>query len=111
ALLYLKDIEASTDMYYDEDAVRRQKSLEQVMNIPLSDFELSARSRNCLDGAGILTLGDLTEISEQELLNSKNFGETSLVEVREILESKGLTIGQSVQQTETRSPAFDNDSL
>jgi DNA-directed RNA polymerase subunit alpha len=43
---------------------------------------------------GIRTLGDLTRTSEQELLASKNFGETSLVEIREMLASKGLTLGQ-----------------
>lgn len=94
ARLYLRDIEASTDMYYDEDALRRQKELDQVMRIPIGDFELSARSRNCLEQAGIRTLGDLTYVTEQELLAGKNFGETSLQEIREIAEPRGLHIGQ-----------------
>jgi DNA-directed RNA polymerase subunit alpha len=94
AQLYLKDIEAAGNMYYDEDAQRQQRDLEQVMRVPIGDFELSARSRNCLERAGIQTLGDLTEISEHDLLGSKNFGETSLREIRDILKTRGLSIGQ-----------------
>ncbi len=94
AKLFLKDIEAAGDMYYDEDAARRQRELEHVMKIAVSDFELSARARNCLERANIITLGDLTRISENELLAGKNFGETSLTEIREMLSSKNLRIGQ-----------------
>jgi DNA-directed RNA polymerase subunit alpha len=60
----------------------------------VSDFELSVRSRNCLQKMGIQTLGDLCRTSEAELLASKNFGETSLVEIKEMLTSKGLRLGQ-----------------
>ncbi len=98
ARLYLEDVEASTDMYYDEEAIRRQKELEQVLRIPITDFELSARSRNCLEQAGIRTLGDLTRVTEEQLLAGKNFGETSLKEIREILESRGLRLGQALEQ-------------
>ncbi|MGC1272425.1 MAG: DNA-directed RNA polymerase subunit alpha C-terminal domain-containing protein [Planctomycetaceae bacterium] len=94
ARLFLKDIEAAGDMYYDEDAARRQRELEHVMKIPVADFELSARARNCLDRASIVTLGDLTRIGETELLAGKNFGETSLTEIRDMMAAKGLRIGQ-----------------
>ncbi|MCA8996487.1 MAG: tetratricopeptide repeat protein [Planctomycetaceae bacterium] len=98
ALLYLKDIEATSDMYYDEESVKQQQKMEQLLNRPVTDFELSVRSRNCLATMGIDTLGDLTEISEQELLSGKNFGETSLVEVRELMRTHGLTIGQYLHE-------------
>jgi DNA-directed RNA polymerase subunit alpha len=104
ARLYLKDIEASGQMFYDEDAVRRGREQEQVLNTPIADFELSARSRNCLDRMEIHTLGDLTRISEAELLASKNFGETSLKEVRDILDSRGLTIGENVTDAKRLAP-------
>jgi DNA-directed RNA polymerase subunit alpha len=112
ARLYLKDIESSSDMYYDEDADRRQRELDQVMEIPITDFELSARSRNCLDRAGIHSLGDLTRTSEQELLAGKNFGDTSLVEINAILESRGLRLGQELPQTvQADLPVFRDDDL
>jgi DNA-directed RNA polymerase subunit alpha len=111
AQLYLKDIRAAGNMYYDEDAVRHQRELEQVMRIPIGDFELSARSRNCLERAGIETLGDLTAISEHELLSSKNFGETSLREIRDILKSRGLSIGQFVTRSPLSAPVFAPETV
>lgn len=94
ARLFFRDAQASGDMFYDEDAQRRRDRLSQVLNVPVTDFELSVRSRNCLQKMGLLTLGDLARTSEQELLASKNFGETSLVEIKEMLASKGLDLGQ-----------------
>jgi DNA-directed RNA polymerase subunit alpha len=94
ALLYMRDSQASGDMYYDEDAQKKRDRMSQVLSIPVTDFELSVRSRNCLQKMGIMTLGDLCRCTEQELLSSKNFGETSLVEIKEMLASKGLKLGQ-----------------
>ena len=111
AQLYLKDIEASSDMYYDEEAVRRQRELDQVMSIPITDFELSARSRNCLERAGIDTLGDLTRVTEEELLAGKNFGETSLKEIQEMLTSRGLSIGQFARPSKPSTPSYQPQDL
>ena len=111
ARLFFKDADASRDMYYDEEARRQQDRMSQVLSIPVTDFELSVRSRNCLQKMGIMTLGDLTETSEQELLASKNFGETSLIEIREMLTSKGLDLGQFAQQRRDEEPAYDPDSM
>ena len=111
AQLYLKDIEASSDMYYDEEAVRRQRELDQVMSIPITDFELSARSRNCLERAGIDTLGDLTRVTEDELLAGKNFGETSLKEIQEMLSTRGLSIGQFARPTKPSTPSYQPQDL
>ena len=97
ARLYLKDIEATSSMYYDEDTLKQQQKLEQLLNKPVTDFELSVRSRNCLTGMNIHTLGDLTRVSEQDLLSGKNFGETSLAEVRELMSQHNLVVGQDLQ--------------
>jgi DNA-directed RNA polymerase subunit alpha len=56
------------------------------------------RSRNCLKKMNIRTLGDLTRIDEQSLLSSKNFGETSLMEIKEMMATKGLRLGQSLEE-------------
>lgn len=111
ARLFLKDADASRDMYYDEEAQRRRDRLSQILNIPVTDFELSVRSRNCLQKMGVETLGDLTRTSEQELLTSKNFGETSLVEIREMLNAKGLDLGQFSHERREEEVAFDTDTL
>jgi DNA-directed RNA polymerase subunit alpha len=111
ARLFFRDADASRDMYYDEEARRRHDRMSQVLSIPVTDFELSVRSRNCLQKMGIMTLGDLTETSEQELLASKNFGETSLVEIREMLTSKGLELGQFANQRREDEPLYDPESM
>ncbi len=72
--------------------------LGQVMSVPVTDFELSVRSRNCLQKMGVMTLGDLARTTEADLLNSKNFGETSLVEIREMMDAKGLALGMFAKE-------------
>jgi DNA-directed RNA polymerase subunit alpha len=94
AALYMKDACASDDELFDLEAEKAQDRMSQVLNIPVSDFELSVRSRNCLSRMGVDTIGDLARSTEQELLGSKNFGETSLIEIRDMLHSKGLALGQ-----------------
>ena len=98
AQLFFKDTESSHEQYYDEDAQKKRDRMGQVLNIPVTDFELSVRSRNCLQKMGIMTLGDLCRCTEQDLLASKNFGETSLVEIKEMLATKGLRLGQYAQE-------------
>lgn len=111
ARLYLKDTQASGDMLYDDDDRRQRERVGQVLNIPVMDFELSVRSRNCLQRMGINTLGDLARTSEHELLSSKNFGETSLVEIREILGAKGLQLGELAHEKRTTEPVYDPEHL
>jgi DNA-directed RNA polymerase subunit alpha len=98
ARLFLKDAQASTTMYYSPEDEAHQSRFSQVLEIPVTDFELSVRSRNCLKKMNIRTLGDLTRVTEQQLLSSKNFGETSLAEIKEMMQSKGLRLGQSIEE-------------
>ncbi len=97
ALLFLKDAKASVSMYYDEEVSKKQGKESEVLNIPISDFELSVRSKNCLEKMNIHTLKDLTKITESDLLSFKNFGETSLNEIKAILSQKGLRLGQALE--------------
>jgi DNA-directed RNA polymerase subunit alpha len=98
ARLFGKDADASLSMYYSPEEEKVSQAFRQVMEIPITDFELSVRSRNCLKRMNIRTLGDLTRVTEAQLLASKNFGETSLDEIRAIMGAKGLRIGQSLEQ-------------
>src|SRR3954469_22935093 len=94
ARMYMKDVESARSMYYDEDD-RKGDSRNRVLEIPITDFELSVRSRNCLKKMNIRSLGDLLKTTEQELLSYKNFGETSLNEIKALLAQKGLRLGQT----------------
>jgi len=97
ARLYMKDVESARSQYYDEDAERRGDRRDAVLNIPITDFELSVRSRNCLKKMNMRTLGDLLRTTEAELLSYKNFGETSLNEIKALLANKGLRLGQALE--------------
>jgi len=110
ARLFFKDAKASSEMHVDEETQRRKDRMSQILNLPVSDFELSVRSRNCLKTMGIMTLADLCAHTEQDLLASKNFGETSLIEIREMLTLKGLKLGLFATEKQTADP-FDVSSL
>ena len=102
ALLFMKDINASRDMYYDEEQARDVAKRNAMLDTPVTDFELSVRARNCLKKMQIRTLGDLLKVSEAELLSYKNFGETSLVEIKKMLSMKGLRLGQNIEHQYSR---------
>jgi DNA-directed RNA polymerase subunit alpha len=103
ARLYMKDVESARSMYYDDDGDRGGGKRPAVLETPITDYELSVRSRNCLKKMNIRTLGDLLKTSEQELLSYKNFGETSLNEIKSLLASKGLRLGQALD--DSKAPA------
>ena len=102
ALSLLRDAKASRQMYYNEKEERERERMEKIMRTSVNDFELSVRSRNCLAKMNIFTLGDLLRITEAEMLSYKNFGETSLKEVREMLAARNLRLGM-YREVEERS--------
>lgn len=70
--------------------------LVQVLSRRVADLELSVRAANCLRGAGIVTLADLVQRSESEMLRTKNFGKKSLDEIKEVLTEMGLGLGMDL---------------
>ena len=93
ARLYHAEAVASLHTIVDDDMQKEVQRRVDILKIPISDFELSVRSRNCLAKMEIKVLGDLVQKTEQELLSYKNFGETSLTEIKDVLNSKGLQLG------------------
>ena len=63
--LFLEDARASIHTFYDEDMERKEDRLNQILRIPITDFELSVRARNCLNKMNIITLGDLVKQSSR----------------------------------------------
>jgi DNA-directed RNA polymerase subunit alpha len=92
AQLYLKDVLSARSMFVDDSNSEAEKNA--ALEIPITDFELSVRSRNALKKMNVRTLGDLLRVTEQELLSFKNFGETSLNEIKSLLAARGLRLGQ-----------------
>jgi DNA-directed RNA polymerase subunit alpha len=78
-----------------EDAVeeeRRNKFME-LLSKPIEDLDLSVRAKNCLDAVNLSTRGDLVKQSEMELLKVRNFGKTSLKEIKKKLSDLNLSLG------------------
>jgi DNA-directed RNA polymerase subunit alpha len=70
--------------------------LEMKLNMSLAELNLSVRAGNCLESENIHTVRDLVSQSEDELLEVRNFGDTTLVEVRQKLDELGLHLGMRV---------------
>ena len=97
ARLYMKDVQASREMIVEEEADRDIFKRKALFDTPVTDFELSVRARTCLKKMNIRSLGDLLRITEQELMSYKNFGESSLLEIKKMLSSRGLRLGQGLE--------------
>lgn len=74
-------------------ATSTDNELERKLNMSLAELELSVRATNCLESEGITTVRDLVIRSDEELLEVRNFGETTLKEVQIKLKEKGLHLG------------------
>jgi DNA-directed RNA polymerase subunit alpha len=70
--------------------------LERKLNQSLAELELSVRATNCLESEGIATVRDLVIRTEEELLEVRNFGETTLKEVKGKLQERGLSLGMKL---------------
>ncbi|RKY39714.1 MAG: DNA-directed RNA polymerase subunit alpha [Candidatus Omnitrophota bacterium] len=77
----------------EEKKEEKEKGLEEQLNRPITDIELSVRSARCLEAANINTIGDLVTKTEEEMLEYKNFGKRSLSEIKEALGKMGLSLG------------------
>lgn len=102
ARLFMKDIQASREMFVDDEHDRDLAKRNAMLDTPVTDFELSVRARNCLKKMNIRTLGDLLRITEAELMAYKNFGEASLSEIKNMLSAKGLRLGQGLEEQHRR---------
>jgi DNA-directed RNA polymerase subunit alpha len=101
ARLFLKDVLASKAMVVDTSQERRLEKTGALLDTPVTDFDLSVRARNCLRKMNIRTLGDLLQVTEAELRSYKNFGDTSLDEIKSMLAQRGLRLGQAVEQQQS----------
>lgn len=94
--LFLRDVLASRGMYFEQDEEGAGSQHDAILDIPVTDFELSVRARNCLKKMQIRTLRDLVRVTEPELNSYKNVGDTTVTEIKQMLASKGLRLGQDM---------------
>ena len=77
--------------------VEKQMTIDPVLLRPVDDLELTVRSANCLKAENIYYIGDLIQRTETELLKTPNLGRKSLNEIKEVLASRGLTLGMKLE--------------
>jgi DNA-directed RNA polymerase subunit alpha len=70
--------------------------LEAKLNTTIAELRLSVRASNCLESEGIGSVRELVQLTEDQLLELRNFGDTTLTEVRERLNEMGLHLGMRV---------------
>jgi len=91
---------------YDKNAVEfeevkdkqdeEQTRMRKLLNMSVNEIELSVRAANCLNNANITTVGQLAMKTEAEMLKYRNFGKKSLNEIKDKLQSLGLTLGMNI---------------
>jgi len=76
---------------------KRSPQVDPILLRPVDDLELTVRSANCLKAENIYYIGDLIQRTETELLKTPNLGRKSLNEIKEVLASRGLTLGMKLE--------------
>ena len=79
------------------EAPSRSPQVDPILLRPVDDLELTVRSANCLKAENIYYIGDLIQRTENELLKTPNLGRKSLNEIKEVLASRGLTLGMKLE--------------
>ncbi|MEY2771547.1 MAG: DNA-directed polymerase subunit alpha [Pseudomonadota bacterium] len=72
-------------------------NFDPILLRPVDELELTVRSANCLKAENIYYIGDLIQRTENELLKTPNLGRKSLNEIKEVLASRGLTLGMKLE--------------
>ena len=85
----------------------KEPEIDPILLRPIDDLELTVRSANCLKAEQIYFIGDLIQRTEVELLKTPNLGKKSLTEIKDVLASKGLSLGIKL---ENWPPAILKDS-
>jgi DNA-directed RNA polymerase subunit alpha len=76
---------------------KKEDQIDPVLLRPVDDLELTVRSANCLKAENIYYIGDLIQRTEVELLKTPNLGKKSLTEIKDVLASRGLSLGMRLE--------------
>ncbi|HWT53768.1 MAG TPA: DNA-directed RNA polymerase subunit alpha [Rhodocyclaceae bacterium] len=99
ARLLMEQLSAFADLEGTPSApeAKATSTVDPVLLRPVDDLELTVRSANCLKAENIYYIGDLIQRTETELLKTPNLGRKSLNEIKEVLASRGLTLGMKLE--------------
>jgi DNA-directed RNA polymerase subunit alpha len=95
-LVVFTGLEGTEPMTFDREQPRKD-NFDPILLRPVDELELTVRSANCLKAENIYYIGDLIQRTETELLKTPNLGRKSLNEIKEVLASRGLTLGARLE--------------
>ena len=87
------DIQSESEQVVEE----KEDEIDPILIRPVDDLELTVRSANCLKAENIYYIGDLIQRTEVELLKTPNLGKKSLTEIKDVLASRGLSLGMRLE--------------
>jgi DNA-directed RNA polymerase subunit alpha len=96
-LAVFAQLEGSELAAFDAPVPRGNTQFDPILLRPVDELELTVRSANCLKAENIYYIGDLIQRTENELLKTPNLGRKSLNEIKEVLASRGLTLGMKLE--------------
>ena len=97
--IFINFEEPPEELPSEDDEEKKKRELEKLRDLltkGVDELELSVRSANCLKNASIQNIRELVQKTEQEILQTKNFGRKSLNEIKEVLEGMGLRLGMNI---------------
>jgi DNA-directed RNA polymerase subunit alpha len=97
--IFINFEEPPEELPSEDDEEKKKRELEKLRDLltkGVDELELSVRSANCLKNASIQNIKELVQKTEQEILQTKNFGRKSLNEIKEVLEGMGLRLGMNI---------------
>ncbi|RLA18001.1 MAG: DNA-directed RNA polymerase subunit alpha, partial [Gammaproteobacteria bacterium] len=89
--------ELDSDIEVDPTPAEKKDLIDPKLLRPVDDLELTVRSANCLKAENIFYIGDLIQRTEVELLKTPNLGKKSLTEIKDVLASRGLSLGMRLE--------------
>ncbi len=92
-------------------AASAESQIDPILLRPVDELELTVRSANCLKAENINYIGDLVQRTEVELLRTPNLGKKSLTEIKQVLESHGLTLGMRLDNWPPASLRADDERV
>jgi DNA-directed RNA polymerase subunit alpha len=81
----------------EKRAIEKTPEIDPILLRPVDDLELTVRSANCLKAENIFLIGDLIQRTEVELLKTPNLGKKSLTEIKDVLATRGLSLGMRLE--------------
>ncbi len=91
--------------------VEKEDQIDPILLRPVDDLELTVRSANCLKAESIYYIGDLIQRTEVELLKTPNLGKKSLTEIKDVLASRGLSLGMRLENWPPASLRKESESI